>query len=61
MKKRSHQVPPEARKAEKALQIAVADVIQERRRAGEPVVVWRNGKVVRIAASRIPRGKPRRR
>ena len=45
------------RKAEKALQIAVARTIEEHRRSGDPIVVWKNGRVVNIPASKIPRGR----
>lgn len=44
-------------KAEKALKIAVAKTIEEHRRKGDPIVVWKNGKAVWIPASRIPRPK----
>ncbi|HAZ07378.1 MAG TPA: hypothetical protein DCZ01_02395 [Elusimicrobia bacterium] len=44
-------------KAEKALQIAVAKTIEDHRMSGDPIVVWKNGKVVKIPASRIPRAK----
>ena len=44
-------------KAEKALQFAVAKTIEDHRMSGDPIVVWKNGKVVKIPASRIPRAK----
>lgn len=44
-------------KAEKALRIAVAKTIEDHRRSGHPIVVWKNGRVVRIPASRIPRAR----
>ena len=62
MNKRGLKIPPEARKAERALRIAVANVIEEHRRSGDPIVVWKDGKVVKIPASRLPRaprGRPR--
>jgi hypothetical protein len=34
--------------AERALQEAVADVIEQHRRAGKPIVVARNGKPVKV-------------
>jgi hypothetical protein len=37
-----------ASKAERALQEAVADAIEEHRRAGKPIVVARDGKPVRV-------------
>lgn len=45
-------------KAEKALRIAVAKTIEDHRASGDPIVVWKNGKVVKISASRIPLAKP---
>ncbi|MFA6091647.1 MAG: hypothetical protein WCU88_04090 [Elusimicrobiota bacterium] len=38
------------RKADKALKVAVAKVIAAHRKSGDPLVVWRNGKVVKIPA-----------
>lgn len=52
-------VPSIVRKAEKALKIAVAKVIEEHRRNGLPLVVWKNGKVVRIPANRLRRAARR--
>lgn len=37
-----------ARRAERALQEAVADAIEEHRRAGKPIVVARDGKPVEV-------------
>lgn len=45
-------------KAEKALRIAVADAIEDHRRSGDPIVVWKNGRVVKLPANRIPRRRP---
>jgi len=42
-------------KAEKALRRAVRRVVEEHRRTGQPVVIWRAGKVVRIPANRLLR------
>lgn len=42
-------------KAEKALKSAVRQVVEEHKRTGQPVVVWRSGKVVRIPADRLSR------
>jgi len=36
-----------AQKAEKALKQAVRKVVKEHERAGVPLIVWKNGKVVR--------------
>jgi len=42
-------------KAMKALREAVREVVEEHRRSGRRLAVWRNGKVVKISASKIPR------
>ena len=56
-RKRTRPVPAVVLKAEKALQIAVAKTIEEHRLSGDPIVVWENGRVVTIPASRIARKK----
>ena len=38
-------------KAFDALKSAVRKVVEERKRLGMPVIVWKNGKVARIPAS----------
>lgn len=60
-RKRARRVPSIIRKADKALGIAVAKTIEEHRLSGDPIVVWKNGRVVNIPASRIPRMKSSRR
>ena len=42
-------------KAERALKSAVRQVVAEHKRTGQPVVIWRSGKVVRIPADRLAR------
>lgn len=49
------------RKIEKALRIAVAKTIEEHRLSGDPIVVWKDGRVVKIPANKIPRMKTSRR
>jgi hypothetical protein len=39
--------------AEKALKEAVAEAIDEHRRNGVPIAVWRNGRVVLVPATRM--------
>jgi len=39
-------------KAEKAIKKAVRGVIADRKMRGEPLIVWKNGKVVKIPAQR---------
>jgi len=40
-------------KAEKALKEAVRNVVREHTRAGLPLVVWKDGKVVKIPPSKL--------
>ena len=40
-------------KAEKALKEAVTDTIRDHARTGDPLAIWRNGKVVWIPAKRL--------
>ena len=40
-------------KAEKALKHAVRDLIKARQKTNETLVIWKNGKVVRVAARKI--------
>ena len=40
-------------KAEKALKEAVRKAIEEHRRAGQPIVVWQDGKVAKIPANKL--------
>jgi len=42
-------------KAEKALRQAVRRVIQDHRQTGQPLVIWRAGKVVKVPADRLAR------
>lgn len=54
-RKRVRRTPTVVQNAGKALRIAVAKTIEEHRRSGDPIVVWKNGRVVKIPANRIPR------
>ncbi len=40
-------------RAEEALKKAVADTIADHKRFGDPIVIWRDGKVVKIPADQI--------
>jgi len=44
-------------KAIKALREAVREVVEEHRRSGRRLVVWRNGKIMKIPASQAFRKK----
>jgi len=37
-----------SQKAEKAIKKAVRGVIADRKMRGEPLIIWRNGKVVKV-------------
>lgn len=39
-------------KAEKALKEAVRKVVEDHKRTGDPLLVWRNGKVAKVSPSR---------
>jgi len=45
---------PLARMAEKALKEAVKNAFLEHKLAGDPIAIWKNGKVVWIPAEKIP-------
>lgn len=47
------QVLAEAREAEAAIRRAVRDAILDHKRTGDPIVVWRDGKVCWIPADEI--------
>lgn len=40
-------------RAEEAMRKAVANVIADHKRTGDPIVIWRDGKVVKIPADQI--------
>ena len=48
-------------KAEKAMKAAVAKTIRDHARTGDPVAIWRNGKVVWVPAGQLLRQRPRKR
>ena len=41
--------------AEKALKEAVRGVIEDHKRTGRPVIIWRNGKVAKVSANQLLR------
>lgn len=45
-------------RAEKALKKAVADAIADHKRTGDPIVIWRDGKVVKVPADQIEVHEP---
>ena len=55
MKKRISQGPAKSlvEKAEIALRQAVAGVIRDHRRLGEPLAIWRDGRVVMVSPDRL--------
>ena len=60
MKKRKSLTMTE--KALQALRDAVAKVVEDHRRSGRPLAVWRDGKAVSVAAAKLkaPRKTPMR-
>ena len=48
-------------KAEKALKKAVAETIRDHARTGDPVVIWRDGKVVWVLAKTLLQQQSRHR
>ena len=49
---------PMAVRAEEALKKAVAKAIADHKRTGDPIVVWRDGRVVKIPAEQIEIREP---
>lgn len=41
------------KKAGKAMRSAVQKVLTEKKMRGEPAIIWRNGKVVKVPASQL--------
>lgn len=58
MKKEDNELPGIAVLADKALKNAVAKVIEDHRRSGLPIVIWRDGKIVHVPPDEIPIRKP---
>ena len=46
-------IPLFVQQAEQALREAVREVILDHRRTGDPLVLWRHGKVVKVPAHRV--------
>lgn len=44
-----------SQKAQKAIKKAVRGVIADRKMRGEPLIIWKNGKVVRVPADQLNR------
>lgn len=42
-------------KAEAAMKSAVREVIENHKKSGRPLSVWKNGKVVRVSAAKLLR------
>ena len=42
-----------SKKAEQAMKKAVRGVIIDRKMRGEPLIIWKNGKVVKVPAQRL--------
>jgi hypothetical protein len=44
-----------SKKAKKAMKQAIQGVIADRKMRGEPLIIWKNGKVVKIPAKDLKR------
>ncbi|MFA4982190.1 MAG: hypothetical protein WC592_06975 [Candidatus Omnitrophota bacterium] len=53
MKSRKTHILSLSQKAEKALKEAVRNVIKDHKRTGDPLLVWRHGKVVKISPNHL--------
>jgi len=53
MKKKNLKDIPIGIRAEEALKKAVADAIADHKRSGDSIVIWQDGKVVKIPADQI--------
>ena len=42
-----------SQKAQKAIKKAIRGVIADRKMRGEPLIIWKNGKVVKVPAQRL--------
>lgn len=40
-------------KAKLAMKSAIRKLVKEHKKTGEPLIIWRNGKVVRVPASKL--------
>ena len=49
------------KKAEQALKKAVAETIRDHAKTGDPIVIWQDGKVVRVPAAQTPARHSRKR
>jgi len=53
IKKRTYKSSRFVTQANRALRQAVRKLIRERKRTGEPLIVWRRGKVVKVSADKL--------
>jgi len=44
-------------KAEKAMREAVRGVVEQHKKSGRSLAIWKDGKVVRVSPYKIPAGK----
>jgi len=58
MKKKNLKDIPIGIRAEEALKKAVADAIADHKRSGNSIVIWRDGKVIKIPADQIELREP---
>ena len=53
IKKKDSQLIELNTKAKQAMKSAVHKLIKDRKMRGEPLIIWRNGKVVKVPASKL--------
>ncbi len=44
-------------KAERAMQVAIEEVVERHKKSGRPLATWSNGKVIRVSAEDIGKRK----
>ena len=52
-RKRKERVPKLFSQAERALKSAIKKLIREHKRSGHPVIIWQNGRVVKVPAHKL--------
>lgn len=53
MKSKKTHILSLSQKAEKALKEAVRNVVKDHKRTGDPLLIWRNGRVAKISPNHL--------
>ncbi len=53
IQRRAKRIPSLVKKADRALKMAVRKLIEERKRKGQPLIIWRDGRVFKIPADQL--------